>query len=346
MLDEKKNNYIMCICKSLNQIAISALDITTGKFLVTDIEGNYTASELTAKMLDEISRFSPKEIILNEEIFEDKKLINHLENILNIYLSKKPNMYFEADEKEKEMLKNRYILKEKRLKNSVKDKKQGAFVYSFDQAEEIELDIEDVLKTVEEQKADEYAKKTKNIIEMEEKSQYFKVIYAMDKYIKETQMSDLVHIKDIQKYSFLGYMALDSIARKNLEINARLSDQNKKGSLLWVLDKTNTSMGARFLTRILNDPLLDKIEIEKRLDAVEELKTDVVLKGNIIELLRKIYDIERISGKIAFGNVNGKDMITLKNSIMYLPQLKESLKQVNCSILKEFREFRYTFRYI
>lgn len=102
-----------------------------------------------------------------------------------------------------------------------------------------------------------------------------------------------------------------------------------------VLDKTSTSMGGRMLRRWLNDPLIDTLEINNRLNAVKILKNDMILRGDITENLKKVYDIERLAGKMAYGNANARDMITLKNSLMKLPELKEILSKCNSEMLKE-----------
>lgn len=105
-----------------------------------------------------------------------------------------------------------------------------------------------------------------------------------------------------------------------------------------MLDKTSTSMGGRLLRRWLNDPLIDVLEINKRLLAVKELKEDIMLRGDVIDNLKKVYDIERIAGKMAYGNANARDMITLKNSLSKLPDLKSSLKNCKAQYLKESYE--------
>ena len=163
-------------------------------------------------------------------------------------------------------------------------------------------------------------------------------INALSKYIESTQMTDLSHINKIKIYSVSKYMALDINARRNLEITERLRDKSKKGTLLWVLDKTATSMGARALRRWLNDPLIDVKEINKRLDSVEELKNNIILRGDIIENLKKVYDIERLAGKMAYGNGTPRDMITLKNSLLKLPTIKQILSQADSLYLKEIYE--------
>ena len=133
-------------------------------------------------------------------------------------------------------------------------------------------------------------------------------------------------------------MSLDINARRNLEITEKMRDKSKKGTLLWVLDKTSTSMGGRALRRWLNDPLIDTAEINRRLESVKELKDDVILRGDVIENLKKVYDIERLAGKMAYGNANARDMITLKNSLSKLPDLKKVLANVNSSMLKDLYE--------
>ena len=151
-------------------------------------------------------------------------------------------------------------------------------------------------------------------------------------------MTDLSHINKIQIYSVSKYMSLDINARRNLEITEKLRDRSKKGTLLWVLDKTSTSMGGRLLRRWLNDPLIDEQEINKRLDSVEELKNSLMLRGDIIENLKKVYDIERLAGKMAYGNATPRDMITLKNSLLKLPELKQVLANTNSKYLTQIFE--------
>ena len=159
-------------------------------------------------------------------------------------------------------------------------------------------------------------------------------INALIEYIEETQKTSLEHINKITVYQISKYMALDINARRNLEITEKMRDKSKKGTLLWVLDKTSTSMGGRLLRRWLSDPLVDVNEINLRLEAVEELKNNIILRGDIIENLKKVYDIERLTGKMAYGNANARDMITLKNSLFKLPEVKNVLKDTKCELLQ------------
>ena len=129
-------------------------------------------------------------------------------------------------------------------------------------------------------------------------------------------------------------MSLDVNARRNLEITEKMRDKSKKGTLLWCLDKTATSMGGRLLRRWLNDPLIDVCEINARLDAVAELKDDIMLKGEVVEKLKKVYDIERLAGKISYGSANGRDLISLKNSVRQIPDVKKALEHTKSDLLQ------------
>ena len=158
---------------------------------------------------------------------------------------------------------------------------------------------------------------------------------ALFTYLLDTQKNNLDHINKIILYSVTKYMSLDINARRNLEITEKLRDKAKKGTLLWVLDKTSTAMGGRLLRRWLNNPLIDVSKINKRLDAVAELKDNIILRGDILDNLKKVYDIERLAGKISYGSANGRDLISLKSSAKQLPEIKKILSQVKSSLLTE-----------
>ena len=178
----------------------------------------------------------------------------------------------------------------------------------------------------------------KPINNIEERKFAVASINALIEYIEQTQMTNLNHINKITIYQISKYMSLDINARRNLEITEKMRDKSKKGTLLWVLDKTSTSMGGRHLRRWLNDPLIDTLEINRRLEAVKELKENVMLKGDVIDNLKKVYDIERLAGKMAYGNANARDMITLKNSLARLPDVKQVLQNCDAPMLKDIYE--------
>lgn len=287
MLEERKNNYIMCIFKAGLYFGVATSDISTGEFYATSIKENNNFSLL----LDELSRFSPAEIVVNKMMFGSKEEIEKIKTRFpNTYITTCKEDYFSEDINK---VKKDFML----------------------------VDIK--------------GEEAQNI---EEQILAITAINALKEYIASTQMTDLSHINKVIIYSVSKYMSLDINARRNLEITEKLRDRSKKGTLLWVLDKTSTSMGGRMLRRWLNDPLIDVYEINKRLDSVDELKTDIILRGDIKENLKKVYDIERLAGKMAYGNGTPRDMITLKNSLFKLPEIKQILAGSKSNNLKEIYE--------
>ncbi len=161
-----------------------------------------------------------------------------------------------------------------------------------------------------------------------------RVCFKLIKYIEYTQKSSLSHIDKIDFYNTKDFMTIDVNSKKNLELLENLKDKGKKGSLLWVLDETVTSIGGRTLRKWIELPLYNEKKIKNRLDSVEELKNNVMMRENIKESLSKIYDIERILGKVCSKSVNAKELIALKNSLSNLPRLKESIENCNTASLK------------
>lgn len=295
LLEEKKNNYIMSIYKTGIYYGLGVCDVSTGDFYATQICENNNFS----KLLDEISRYSPSEVIVNKMMFETKSELNKIQERFKVYVSLEKEENFND---ETELLLQMY--------NVVSDKsKDGNKISNLEQMQEID---------------------NKNLM--------VPAINALITYLTETQKTNLDHINTIKIYSITQYMSLDINARRNLELTEKMRDKSKKGTLLWVLDKTSTSMGGRLLRRWINDPLIDVNEINKRLDSVKELKNSIILKGDIIESLKKVYDIERLAGKIAYGNANGRDLISLKNSVKQLPEVKEILSKTESGLLKELYE--------
>lgn len=286
LLEEKKNNYIMSIYKTGIYYGVAICDVSTGDFYATEIKENNNFS----KLLDEISRYTPSEIIVNTMMFESKSDISKIKDRFNVYVSleKEDNFVNETD-----LLFNMYNILDE---NGNKISKQY------------------------------------------ESSLSIPAINALLTYLTETQKTNLDHINTIKIYSITKYMALDINARRNLELTEKMRDKSKKGTLLWVLDKTSTSMGGRLLRRWINDPLIDVKQINKRLDSVKELKDGLILRGDITESLKKVYDIERLSGKIAYGNANGRDLISLKNSVAQLPEIKQILAKTESPLLKDLYE--------
>ncbi len=158
---------------------------------------------------------------------------------------------------------------------------------------------------------------------------------ALLEYLEDTQKSNLGNISSLKKYASENFMVLDLSSRKNLELTANARDGGKKGSLLWVLDKTKTSMGARLLRKWIEQPLLNKFEIDRRLESVEAFKENVIGREEVREILDSIFDIERIMGKITYATANAKEMISLRNSLFRLPDLHKSLLGFKSDIIDE-----------
>ncbi|GEP65123.1 DNA mismatch repair protein MutS [Clostridium beijerinckii] len=158
------------------------------------------------------------------------------------------------------------------------------------------------------------------------------------KYIYETQKMSLTNINLLEQYEIINYMTIDGNSRRNLELTESIREKSKKGSLLWVLDKSATSMGGRTIRKWIEEPLIIKSEIEKRLSGVSEAFSSISFNEDLRSSLKDIYDIERIVGKISNKNVNAKDMLSLKASLDKLPSIKELLGTANSELLKEYYE--------
>ena len=283
LLEEKRNNYIMSIFKKGIFFGIAICDVSTGDFYAAEIkeENNFE------RLLDEISRFSPSEIIANEMLYDCSEEISKIKERFDVYISTEDESNFSEDT---ENIYMQYALSDDKG-NIIKDLDKRLFAVS--------------------------------------------AINALIKYIEETQKTKLEHINKITIYTITKYMSLDINARRNLELTEKLRDKSKKGTLLWVLDKTATSMGGRLLRRWISDPLIDVAEINNRLDAVQELKDDIMLRGELTSSLKGVYDIERLAGKISYGNANARDLNSLKSSASKLPEIKKLIENSKSGMLKE-----------
>ncbi|MTI79482.1 MAG: DNA mismatch repair protein MutS [Firmicutes bacterium] len=158
---------------------------------------------------------------------------------------------------------------------------------------------------------------------------------ALIKFLLDTQKRSLNHIQGIRHYSTGQYMALDATARRNLELTKTLMDGSKKGSLLWVLDQTTTAMGGRMLKKLIEQPLLNVTMINNRLTAVDELSKSIIMREELRQLLKQIYDLERLTAKVSYGTANGRDLLSLKNSLVLLPEIRVQFNDVSSQLLKE-----------
>ncbi len=282
LLEEKRNNYIMSIFKKGTFFGIAVCDISTGDFYATEIKEDNNFQRL----LDEISRYSPSEIIANNMLYDCEEEINKIKERFDVYIST------EDEEKFSESTKD--ILEQYNL-------------------------LTDTGKTID---------------KIDDKLFTICAINGLIAYINDTQKTKLEHLNKIIIYTITKYMSLDINARRNLELTEKLRDKNKKGTLLWVLDKTSTSMGGRLLRRWISDPLIDENEIESRLEAVKELKENIILRGELKDKLKGVYDIERLAGKISYGSANARELNSLKASSSKLPEIKQLLENTNSNMLK------------
>lgn len=168
--------------------------------------------------------------------------------------------------------------------------------------------------------------------------QYVEAFSRMLHYISHTQKRSLHHLQKPTMIQLKNYLSLDMFSRRNLELTETILKKGKYGSLLWVLDKTVTAMGARTLKKWMERPLLDKIAIHNRLEVVDQFKTAFIEREQLQEALKTVYDLERLAGRISFGNVNARDLIQLKESLQQIPHIKTILQTFSTPEIKKLNE--------
>ncbi|RGT91003.1 DNA mismatch repair protein MutS [Coprococcus comes] len=281
-LDETKNNYIMCIVYMADRYGLSVADVTTGEYLVTELDSQ-------TKLMDELYKFMPSEIVCNEAFYMSGLDLDDLKNRLHMAIYSLETWYFD-DALCRETLQEHF--KVASLEGiGLSDYECGMIASG-----------------------------------------------ALLKYLEETQKNSLSHMSRLTRYATGNYMVLDSATRRNLELVETLREKQKRGSLLWVLDKTKTAMGARTLRKYVEQPLIDKESIVKRLDAVAELKDNAICREEIREYLNPVYDLERLVGKITYQSANPRDLIAFQSSLSMLPSVKCILKDMESDLLKEIYE--------
>ena len=161
---------------------------------------------------------------------------------------------------------------------------------------------------------------------------------ALLKYLYDTQMNALSNITGINVYTVGKYMLLDSSTRRNLELTETMREKKKRGSLLWVLDRTGTAMGARKLHQMIEQPLVDREMIEYRLDAVDQLCQNTVDRDEMREYLQPVYDLERLMTRVSYGSANPRDLIALRGSLGMFAPIRQVLQDFDKGLLKDLRE--------
>ena len=281
-LDESKNNYLMAIYANDGVYGISVIDITTSDFRTTEVIS-------MAKVLDEINKFQPSEIICNKEFYESEFDTSYYENQMHISISVLNQHYFT-----KETCKD-VILKHFKVK-------------SIDGLGLADMGFAVVASGVTLQ------------------------------YLTETQKDNLAHLLHITPYITDEYMLIDSSTRRNLELTETLRDKNKRGSLLWVIDKTKTAMGARLLRSYVEQPLVNKAALEKRYDTIEALNNQMMLREELREYLGPIYDLERLISRVSYKTANPRDLIAFRNSMKVFPYIANLLQEFDSGLFIEIRE--------
>ena len=277
-LDESKNNYIMCIVYIADRYGVSVADISTGDYFVTEIPDG-------ARLMDEIYRFAPSEIICNEAFYMSGMDLDGMKERFHMAIYSLDSWYFDDA-----------VCKQKLLEHFKVSSFAGLGLADYDCG---------VISAG-----------------------------ALLQYLLETQKNSLSNLTHITPYAAGRYMMLDSSTRRNLELCETLREKQKRGSLLWVLDKTKTAMGARTLRKYVEQPLIDKKEIENRLDAVAELKDQAISREEIREYLTPVYDLERLITRIAYGTANPRDLTAFRSSLEMLPPIKYILEEMQSGLLK------------
>ena len=281
-LDETKNNYIMSVAYISNRFGIAFADVTTGAFMVTEVEK-------LRNLLDEIYKFSPAELICNEAFCMSGVDLEELRNRLHLSVSALDNWYFDDD------------LCQRTLKDHFHvGTLEGLGLKDYDCA------------TI--------------------------AAGALLTYLLETQKNSLDHMRKITPYITDKYMLIDSSTRRNLELTETMREKEKRGSLLWVLDKTKTAMGARMLRSFIEQPLIEEEAINQRLDAVEEINRQEMDREEIREYLGPVYDLERLISRVSYQSANPRDLIAFKTSIGMIPHIRRLLGQFQSEKLKKVYE--------
>ena len=285
-LHDAKNNYLMSIYYDENY-GISFADITTGDFFTTEVNS-------LSKAMDEISKFSPVEILVNQKVPTDGNTRLHL-NINDLH---------EKDNTMVSVMEDWYY--------------------------DIEMD-ENLIK-------DQFHVMNLEGLGLKDYNEAIRSVGCLIYYLKDTQKGTVEHMNHIRTYHVEDYVVLDSASRRNLELTETMRDKNKRGSLLWVLDKTKTAMGARNLRSMVEQPLKNKKAIEDRFDAIDAFNNSMITRDELREYLQAVYDLERLMTRITLRTANPRDLIAFKNSIGILPHVRTILREFSDGLLHKFDE--------
>ena len=281
-LDESRNNYLMSVVATEGRFGCAIADITTGDCFLTEVDK-------PQKLLDEINKFVPAEIICNDAFFMSGVDTDDLKNRLGICVFPLDAWYFDDSLCKRTLMEHFHV-------NAL----EGLGIQDYDSG---------VIASG-----------------------------ALFLYLQETQKSALSHMAGIRPYAAEKFMLIDSSSRRNLELVETLREKNKRGSLLWVLDKTKTAMGARTLRSYVEQPLIDAEKINERLEALEELNHSPMLRDETREYLNPVYDLERLISRISYQSANPRDLIAFSSSLEMLPYIRQIIKDFKSPLLTKICE--------
>ena len=282
MLDETRNNFICSLNVRENRAGVCFADISTGELHATTLAAKNTAG-LTEQLRSELSRFSPKEILISQGVLDLSDLPKFIKERLNA---------------------------------------------SLELLDDDKFDVSAALPVLSEQ-----FHKNAEELELADKPEIAGALGALLGYLKETERTGLESMDSVDLYSGEQFMRLNLTTRRNLELLETMRSKEKKGSLLWVLDRTRTPMGKRLIRSWVERPLLNPVTISRRLNAVEEFSGDSILRDGLSEQLYGIHDLERLMSRIVYGSANGRELRSLSDAAGRLPALKNLLKDCKSDML-------------
>ena len=281
-LEEGQNNFLVGICYAADRFGICAADISTGDFLVTEVDS-------VKRLSDEMNQYNPAEVLLNQAFEMSGAGKEHLGGNRNVSVSYPEDCYF-SDENSRRILTEHFGTATLEALG-LKDYPEGALAAG-----------------------------------------------AVMQYLYDTQKNSCGLITTLKTYQGGEYLIIDSSSRRNLELVETMREKEKHGSLLWVLDRTKTAMGARLLRSWVEQPLISKEKIERRQDAVQELKERYIDRQELREYLNPVYDMERLMGRVSSGTASPRDLLSLKNSLRMIPPVRDLLKTFEAPLLKRITE--------
>ncbi|MEG1718703.1 MAG: DNA mismatch repair protein MutS [Clostridia bacterium] len=283
MLDDTKNNFLSSVFECQNGSAIAFADVSTGEVYVTK-----TTSKSTDKIISELAKYTPSEILINERALSDKLLETFVKEKLNALVTLRDDVDFD-------------------------------FSIGYALTSEV---FGDKL----------------NEINIEDSKIAINALGALLKYLQETQCTDKLNLNNLTFYTDDNFMDLDVNTRRNLELTSAMRSGDKKGTLLWVLDKTKTSMGARMLRSYIEKPLTNCNTINKRLNGIDSLLRNYNLLQEITKSLADIKDIERLITKIIYKTANARDVYSLGATLDKIPTIKSLIEMIDSSLIKDINK--------